>query len=144
MRYFASGVDPLAFPPCSLFYDRPFFIARKDVEGSFFGRLLLKIGGYYGEASERQRAANNLYDAVTEQAGNPKFYETMQLSMETLTTVHNVLGLHIWLLIKRVNAEEDKNGPKLIQLVYDHFLYDIEIRAHKAGLRVSIMLFCEI
>ena len=134
---FSTQVDQLATPATSLFYDRPFYLARPEVENSFFGRLLLRIGGYYGNDSKRRRGANNLYFAMREQAENAPFYKVMDLNPDTFAAVHNVLGLHMWLVINRLNRlEEKKNAKKLTQLVYDQFLDDIELRVHRLGVRV--------
>ena len=134
---FSTQVDPLASPATPLVFDRPFYLARPEVEKSFFGRLLLRFSGYYGKDSKRRRGANNLFDAICEQAKNAPFYKVMDLNPDTFAAVHNVLGLHMWLVIRRLHRLEDqKNAKKLTQLVYDQFLHDIELRVHRLGVRV--------
>ena len=140
-RSLAKEREVLSSSAVPLLYDRPFETARPEVEETWWGRVVLRLGGYYGKESQRRRGANNLYDAIVEQAESNNFYETMELEKHVFGAVHHVLGLHMWLLIKRLGTEDD--SKKLVQLVYDQFLHDVEVRVHRAGVRVRLWMMYE-
>lgn len=97
---------------------------------------ILWLGGYYSKESTLMRAAEGLYDSVTEAATDPKLFQTFEIPSD-FQHEHAVLSLHVWLILVRLRPE-GKYGKELAQIFYDNFQDDLEKRVRSAGVKVKV------
>lgn len=122
--------------PRSLQYDRPTDEPRPEVATSRFRQALLTISGFYSKESQLLRGSKNLYQAVVQQAAEPRLYEVFDLQKK-FANEYNMLCLHVWMLLVRLRSE-GKDGKDIAQMVYETFQDNVEARVRGEGVKVRL------
>lgn len=81
--------------------------------------------------SRHERAASGLYAAAVEAARDPALYAALGVP-DTLDGRFDLLGLHAFLLIRRLNRDVPP-GPGLAQAVFDAMFRDMDANLREIG-----------
>ena len=126
----------LSASPRSLEFARTPPAPTPAADQGLLSKVFLRLGGFYSKESTLMRAANGLYDSVTEQALDPRLLDALEVPSD-FQHQHAMLSLHVWLLLVRLRAEGE-DGKRLAQMMYDNFQDDVEGRARTAGVKVRL------
>jgi cytochrome b pre-mRNA-processing protein 3 len=84
-----------------------------------------------GRKARYERAGFRLYGAAVAAARHPYLYAALGVP-DTLDGRFDVIGLHVFLLIKRLTGDADP-GPALGQAVFDAMFSDMDINLREMG-----------
>jgi cytochrome b pre-mRNA-processing protein 3 len=79
-----------------------------------------------------ERTGFALYGAAVAAARDPYFYATLGVP-DTMDGRFDLVGLHAFLLIRRLDAAADKQGKLLAQAVFDAMFADMDITLREIG-----------
>lgn len=89
------------------------------------------MAGFLRRRNKHERAAFQLYGAAVTAARDPYLYETVGVP-DTLDGRFDAIALHVYLLVRRLNAEPEP-GPALAQAVFDAMFLDMDINLREMG-----------
>jgi len=90
-----------------------------------------ELAGFLRRRDNHERAAFQLYGAAVAAARDPYLYHDLGVP-DTLDGRFDAIGLHVYLLIRRLNAES-QSGPALAQAVFDAMFLDMDINLREMG-----------
>ena len=90
-----------------------------------------QLAGFLRRRNNHERAAFQLYGAAVAAARDPYLYETLGVP-DTLDGRFDAIALHVYLLVRRLNAEPEP-GPALAQAVFDAMFLDMDINLREMG-----------
>ena len=90
----------------------------------------LMIARFLGR-TKRRAQANRLYEACVEQAREPAFYASLGVP-DTLDGRFDMIGVHVFLLLRRLKAEGEK-GEAFAQTVFDAMFADMDRSLREMG-----------
>ncbi|KAI8470015.1 MAG: ubiquinol-cytochrome C chaperone-domain-containing protein [Monoraphidium minutum] len=135
----AAYKDCFQSPPASLEADRGRVAYPPQLEGNPLGRALLRLVGAYGTKQQLANGASILYHAVTEAAENQRLQSALGLEPVTFMSTHNLLALHMWLILNRISAEDKSTKAPFQQMLYtDQFYRDMERRVYRDGVTLHV------
>ncbi len=94
--------------------------------GRFLARFLT-----LGRRARYERPGFHLYGAAVSAARSPYLYADLGCP-DTLDGRFDVIGLHVFLLIRRLNREAEP-GPALAQAVFDAMFLDMDVNLREMG-----------
>jgi len=89
------------------------------------------VVGFLGRRAKQERAAYGLYSAAVAAARDPFLYATLGVP-DTVDGRFDSIGLHVFLLIRRLNAEREP-GRAMAQAVFDAMFHDMDINLREMG-----------
>ena len=89
------------------------------------------VAGFLRKRSKHERAAFNLYGVAVKAARDPYLYATLGIP-DTLDGRFDAIGLHAYLLIRRLNPDGEL-GRTLAQGVFDAMFTDMDINLREMG-----------
>jgi cytochrome b pre-mRNA-processing protein 3 len=89
------------------------------------------LAGFLRRRDKHERAAFQLYGTAVAAARDPYLYATMGVP-DTLDGRFDAVVLHVFLVIRRLNAEIEP-GPALAQAVFDAMFLDMDINLREMG-----------
>jgi cytochrome b pre-mRNA-processing protein 3 len=97
-------------------------------------RMVAVLGllGRRAETERRNRAAESLYAATVAAARLPYFYAEIGVP-DTLDGRFDLLGLHAFLVIRRLNSTHDREGRALAQALFDTMFRDMDRSLREMG-----------
>jgi cytochrome b pre-mRNA-processing protein 3 len=95
------------------------------------GRIEAGLAGFLRRRDKHERAAFQLYGAAVAAARDPFLYRDLGVP-DTLDGRFDAIGLHVYLLIRRLNTEAEP-GPALAQAVFDAMFLDMDINLREMG-----------
>lgn len=96
-----------------------------DIEAKVAGFLSL------GRKARHERVGFQLYGAAVAAARDPVLYADLGVP-DTVDGRFDVIGLHVFLLIQRLNRDAEP-GPSLAQAVFDAMFLDMDINLREMG-----------
>jgi cytochrome b pre-mRNA-processing protein 3 len=89
------------------------------------------LAGFLRRRGLHERAGFQLYGAAVAAARDPYLYTTLGVA-DTLDGRFDAIGLHVYLLIRRVSADSEP-GPALAQAIFDAMFLDMDINLREMG-----------
>ncbi len=87
--------------------------------------------GFFNRRGKHERAAFQLYGAAVAAARSPFLYASLGVP-DTLDGRFDVIGLHVYLVIRRLNQDAEP-GPAMAQAVFDAMFLDMDINLREMG-----------
>lgn len=89
------------------------------------------MAGFLSRRGKHERAGFQLYSAAVTAARDPYLYAALGVP-DTLDGRFDAIGLHVYLVIRRLNSEPPP-GPDLAQAVFDAMFADMDINLREMG-----------
>jgi cytochrome b pre-mRNA-processing protein 3 len=89
------------------------------------------LAGFFRRRGNQERAAFTLYSAAVAAARDPFLYEALGVP-DTLDGRFDAIGLHVFLLIRRLNTGGELGQP-MAQAVFDAMFIDMDINLREMG-----------
>jgi cytochrome b pre-mRNA-processing protein 3 len=89
------------------------------------------LAGFLRRRAKHERAGFQLYGSAVAAARDPYLYATLGVP-DTLDGRFDAVGLHVFLVIRRLSAAEPP-GPDLAQAVFDAMFADMDINLREMG-----------
>jgi cytochrome b pre-mRNA-processing protein 3 len=89
------------------------------------------LAGFFRRRARYERAGFQLYGAAVGAARDPWLYTALGVP-DTLDGRFDAVGLHVYLVIRRLNGAEPP-GPELAQAVFDAMFADMDINLREMG-----------
>lgn len=89
------------------------------------------MAGFLRRRTLHERAAFQLYGAAVAAARDPYLYATLGVP-DTLDGRFDAVVLHVYLVVRRLNAEAE-TGPAMAQAVFDAMFLDMDINLREMG-----------
>lgn len=89
------------------------------------------VAGFIRKRERYERAAYTLYSVAVAAARDPFLYEVVGVP-DTLDGRFDSIGLHVFLVIRRLNADGEP-GHGLAQAVFDAMFHDMDINLREMG-----------
>ncbi|MDR3531662.1 MAG: ubiquinol-cytochrome C chaperone family protein [Rhodopila sp.] len=89
------------------------------------------LAGFLRRHGRHERAGFQLYGAAVSAARDPFLYGTLGVP-DTLDGRFDAIGLYVYLVIRRLNADPEP-GPTLAQAVFDAMFLDMDINLREMG-----------
>ncbi len=90
------------------------------------------MAGFLRRRDKHERAGFQLYGAAVTAARDPWLYATLGVP-DTLDGRFDSIGLHVYLIIRRLTIEPEPPGPALAQAVFDAMFLDMDTNLREMG-----------
>jgi cytochrome b pre-mRNA-processing protein 3 len=128
--------NALSMPPLSLEKERkPIKLPAALDTG--IGKLLLSALGFYSRKSQLLHGSQSLYEAIKEQC-DEGMVRAFKMDPEVFFSTYTLLSLHVWMIVNRLSARNDRDTKDFRQRFYNAFQNDVERRVHDAGVQIRV------